>query len=115
LLPYTGFTSDSGVAALALSNQRPIIATNAGGLGELLRAAELGIAIQEDTVEAVEQALRKANERGRDDLRRLGRNGSDYVNKHRAWGAIAQLTRALYSGLAKERHQLANLSGEAAS
>ena len=40
LLPYTDFNSDSGVAALALANGRPIIARRTGGLAALLDASE---------------------------------------------------------------------------
>jgi len=112
LLPYTGFTSDSGVAALALSNARPIVATPAGGLGELLRAAELGIAIDDATVEGVERALQSACEQGRDKLRQLGRNGATYLAKHRSWTPIAHQTGALYSVLAGATLQLRSLTGE---
>lgn len=36
LLPYTSFFSQSGVAMLAASNARPVIATRAGGLDDLI-------------------------------------------------------------------------------
>ncbi|AUW57330.1 hypothetical protein C1T17_03695 [Sphingobium sp. SCG-1] len=36
LLPYTDFHSQSGVALLAASNARPIIASPAGGIGTLM-------------------------------------------------------------------------------
>ncbi len=57
LLPYTGGNSESGVAALALANGRAIIARNVGGLSTLLSAADLGIAIEAPTPQAVEHAI----------------------------------------------------------
>ncbi|MDQ2949315.1 MAG: glycosyltransferase family 4 protein [Acidobacteriota bacterium] len=100
LLPYTAFSSDSGIAALALSNRKPIIATSSGGLGELLRAAELGITIKEPTVAGVQDALLKAWQAGPDELRRLGRNGADHILKNCSWSLAARKTGDLYRGLA---------------
>jgi glycosyltransferase involved in cell wall biosynthesis len=99
LLPYTAYASDSGIAALALSNGKPIIATSSGGLGELLRAAELGIVIPEPTVAGVQEALLQAWQAGPDELRRLGRNGADHLLNHCSWSVAAQKTGDLYREL----------------
>jgi glycosyltransferase involved in cell wall biosynthesis len=107
LLPYTTFSSDSGIAALALSNGKPIVATSSGGLGELLSAAELGIKIGEPTVAGVEQALRAAWSAGPDELARLGRNGANHLLENCSWRVAAQKTGALYRELAARRNQAA--------
>ncbi len=99
LLPYTEFFSDSGIAALALSNEKPIIATSSGGLGELLRAAELGITIEKPTVAGVEEALLTAWRAGGDELRRLGRNGAAHILGNCSWSVVAQKTGDLYRQL----------------
>ncbi len=99
LLPYTAFSSDSGIAALALSNGKPIIATSSGGLGELLGAAELGITIGQPTVAGVQEALLAAWQAGPDELRRLGRNGADYMLGNCSWSVAAQKTGDLYREL----------------
>lgn len=99
LLPYTTFSSDSGIAALALSNSKPIVATSSGGLGELLRAAELGITIGEPTVAGVEEALRVAWSAGPEELARLGRNGANHLLENCSWRLAAQKTGALYREL----------------
>ncbi len=107
LLPYTTFSSDSGIAALALSNAKPIVATSSGGLGELLCAAELGIKIGEPTVAGVEEALRAAWFAGADELARLGRNGANYLLENCSWRIAAQKTGALYRELSAKRNQAA--------
>ena len=99
LLPYTAFSSDSGIAALALSNGKPIVATTSGGLGDLLRAAELGITIQEPTVAGVQEALLQAWQAGPDELRRLARNGADHLLNTCSWSVAAKKTGDLYREL----------------
>ena len=99
LLPYTEFSSDSGIAALALSNEKPIIATSSGGLGELLRAAEVGITIKEPTVEGVEEALLTAWRAGGDELHRLGQNGAAHILENCSWSVVARKTGDLYREL----------------
>jgi len=99
LLTYTTFSSDSGIAALALSNAKPIVATSSGGLGELLGAAQLGIKIGEPTVAGIEEGLRAAWFAGPDELERLGRNGADHLLENCSWRVAAQKTGALYQEL----------------
>ncbi len=105
LLPYTAYSSDSGIAALALSNGKPIVATSSGGLGELLQAAELGIAIEEPTVAGIQNALGKAWQAGPEELRRLGRNGADHILGHCSWAVAARKTSDLYRSLAAPSNQ----------
>jgi glycosyltransferase involved in cell wall biosynthesis len=107
LLPYTTFSSDSGIAALALSNAKPIVATSSGGLGELLGAAELGIKIGQPTVAGVEEALRVAWCAGPDELARLGRNGANHLLENCSWRIAAQKTGALYQELSASRNKAA--------
>lgn len=47
LLPYRNFHSQSGVAMVAASNGRPVIASRAGGVGDLISDGMAGIAIEE--------------------------------------------------------------------
>lgn len=96
LLPYGAFYSDSGVAYLALANGKPLLATAAGGLGELLEASKGGILIDEATVNAVEVAIRKAAELGPDRLERMGREGTAWVLQECGWPKVAGQTMKLY-------------------
>ena len=99
LLPYLQFFSDSGVAMLALSQQRPILATGAGGLGELLEAADCGILIEVNTVEGVLAAVEKARLAPAGWLDGKGVNGYRYAFNGRSWSTIARQTQQLYDGL----------------
>jgi glycosyltransferase involved in cell wall biosynthesis len=97
LLPYTGGNSESGVAALALANERAIIARNVGGLGTLLSAADLGIPIECATPQAVEQAIEVALALDLEGLRQKGANGAKLMNATRSWAEIGRKTVNLYA------------------
>jgi glycosyltransferase involved in cell wall biosynthesis len=99
LLPYTTFSSDSGVAYMALANAKPIVATGAGGLGWLLENSRAGIRIAEASVAGVANALREALEIGPANLERQGRMGAEWVLAECGWPRVARETRELYAEL----------------
>lgn len=96
LLPYTTFSSDSGVAYMALANAKPIVSTDAGGLGWILEHSSGGIRISDASVAGVIAALRHAVELGPDILDRMGRAGAQWVSAECGWGRVAHETRELY-------------------
>ncbi len=100
LLPYTEFFSESGVANLALSHQRPILASASGGLGELIERGECGVPIAQPTVEAVSEAIAVAMGLGPERLHAMGIAGSQFVRKTRSWDSVARQTTAVYQKLA---------------
>ncbi len=99
LLPYTGTNSESGVAALALANERAIIARNLGGLGTLLSAADLGVPIEAPTAPAVADAIEAALDLGLDVLQQKGKVGAELMNSTRSWTEIGKKTVSLYARL----------------
>lgn len=99
LLPYSDFVSESGVAALALSHARPIIATAAGGLTQLLTESGGGIHIETATVDSVAKAIRIAIKLGRERLLSMGRDGCRYISSQRSWQSIAIKTTEMYRKL----------------
>lgn len=99
LLPYSEFLSESGVAALALSNGRPIIATRADGLGAILAECRCGIAVEEATAEAVGAAIKKAMEAGPECLREMGEAGAAFMETSRSWKEIGRRTLGVYREL----------------
>jgi glycogen synthase len=96
LLPYTQFSSDSGVAFMALANGRAIISTRSGGLEWLLEASGGGMTIEEPTVEAVAAALRTAASLGPEYLDQMGIAGRAWVLEECGWPKVARETRRLY-------------------
>jgi glycogen synthase len=112
LLPYTTFTSDSGVAYMALANGKPIIATDAGGLGWLLENSGGGVRISEATVAGVSDALRRALALGPANLERKGRTGADWVLTECGWPRVARETRQVYAEFIPQLHKGAALIEE---
>jgi glycogen synthase len=97
LLPYTEeFHSQSGVAALALSNGRPVVATRAGGLSEVLLPGRTGILIAQPTVESIKEALLRTIHLGHHGLRQMGWQAFELYNASYSWDAIAQEYADLY-------------------
>jgi glycosyltransferase involved in cell wall biosynthesis/peptidoglycan biosynthesis protein MviN/MurJ (putative lipid II flippase) len=99
VLPYTTFSSDSGVAYMALANAKPIVATDAGGLGWLLENSRGGVRIAEASVAGVSVALRQALEMGAANLERQGRMGKEWVLAECGWPRVAHETQAVYAEL----------------
>lgn len=99
ILPYTGGNSESGVAALALANERAIIARNLGGLGTLLAAADLGIPIEHSSALGVGKAIELALSLGKEKLREKGVNGAKLMSSTRSWDEIGTKTVELYASL----------------
>jgi glycosyltransferase involved in cell wall biosynthesis len=56
-LPYTTFEAQSGVMHLAMEYGVPIVASDVGGLGETIRAWEIGIAVAPNDPKALADAL----------------------------------------------------------
>jgi glycosyltransferase involved in cell wall biosynthesis len=100
LLPYTEFFSESGVANLALSHRRPIIASAFGGLGELIERGNCGIPIEHPTVESLTQALMAAICLGPARLEAMGHAGKQLIRETRSWDLVARQTAEAYSKLA---------------
>ena len=114
LLPYTKFFSESGVAALALSHRRPILATSAGGLGELIEHGAGVIPIASPTVASVAQAISVAMQLGPERLEKMGIEGAEFIRKARSWESIAAQTASVYSQLTAGASMVAQKLGAAA-
>jgi glycogen(starch) synthase len=100
LLPYQDFHSQSGVATLALSNGKAILATRAGGLQALLEDLQAGIAIEGDKAEDVADAIIKALAMGRQKLEEIGAAAQSRIVERHSWPNVARLHHQLYETLA---------------
>jgi glycosyltransferase involved in cell wall biosynthesis len=105
LLPYTEFHSQSGVAALALSNGRPIVATRAGGLSDVLLPGRTGFPIEQPTVRSVEEALLRTISLGQHGLQKMGQQAFNIYDTSFSWDAIAREYVELYRRLETRRGQ----------
>jgi glycosyltransferase involved in cell wall biosynthesis len=63
LLPYTSdFVAQSGVVFMALAYELPVIASQAGGLAELMSEFGIGLTFHPQTAEALAKAVRQLHE-----------------------------------------------------
>jgi glycosyltransferase involved in cell wall biosynthesis len=63
VLPYTSaFVAQSGVVFLALAHELPVVASDAGGLTELMQEFEIGITFRPSTPAALAEAVRRLHE-----------------------------------------------------
>jgi glycosyltransferase involved in cell wall biosynthesis len=62
VLPYTNFTSQSGVLHQALAHERPVVATDVGALGECVRRWGIGGVVPPDDVGGLAQAVGRSLE-----------------------------------------------------
>ena len=85
-----------GVACLeAMSHGRPVVATDVGGLRDLVVDGETGLVIPPRRPEALRAALERllADEQLR---RRLGASGRERAREHFSWQAVTDATLAAY-------------------
>ena len=86
--PYTDATQ-SGVIMSIFAFNKPVIATNVGGLGEMVDDGKTGILIPPRDVEAIKQAIKQVYE-NRDLLTQMSQNiSNEWQTGKRSWNAIA--------------------------
>lgn len=96
LLPYADFFSQSGVALLAASNARPVIASPVGGIGALMAegmpASAIDLPVSAGSVQAAIEAFLRVPA---DEWRRRAADYLAYTLEHRSWQSIGRAYRAL--------------------
>lgn len=102
ILAYTEFSSQSGVALLAASNARPIIATQAGGIGALI-AEGMPCAVIEPPVSAatIADAVRRFAARPVAHWREEALAYRDRTMAVRSWTSIARQYEAVARALSR--------------
>ena len=103
VLPYDAFSAQSGVAIDAIASGRAIIATAAGGLGDLVEQSGGAIRIESASREAVEAAIETAIQLGRSGLAEMGAAGASYARTHLSWTSVAEQHRTLYRTLTEAK------------
>jgi len=92
-----GDTEGLGVVLVeAMSYQKPVIATNVGGIPDIVHHNETGILVEQRDPQALAQAI-EAVLSDETWARKLGQAGFAYVKEHFSWPCIVDQVMALYS------------------
>lgn len=99
ILPYRDFASQSGVAILAATNERPLIATAAGGLSVLFDEGMAGTRIAAPVdVDSVADAIRLFRATPPEQWEEKARTFALHLRATRSWPAIAAAYRRVAEG-----------------
>jgi glycogen synthase len=91
ILAYSDFDSQSGVAVLAGVNGRPVIASFAGGIGELKPVGLAGVEIQQPvTPFTIASAIQEFYRTPFDQWRAAAEIGRSQLSYHLDWARIAR-------------------------
>jgi glycosyltransferase involved in cell wall biosynthesis len=92
-----GDTEGLGVVLVeAMSYKKPVIATNVGGIPDIVRHDETGILIQQRDPQALAQAI-EAVLSDKTWAKELGQAGFAHIKEYFAWPRIVDQVMALYS------------------
>ena len=101
VVPYTTATQ-SGVIATAYAFGRPVVATSAGGLVEMVVHGKTGLLVPPNDVAALSRAIRSLA-KNPDRLRRMGREAHHIGRTLLHWDRIAKMHMELYGSVLEKR------------
>lgn len=96
VLPYVSFSGQSGVPPTAYYYSRPVIATNVGGLSEIVINNKTGLIVKPKDINQIANAMRffvKHPEK----IDEYGANGKKFLETELSWDNIAQKMLKIYS------------------
>ena len=93
--------SQSGVLLTALTLGKPVIATNVGGLPEVVKAVQGGYIINSNDPYLLSKAINKASSLSGHDLFEWGKNIQRKTLKKYSWKNIARLTVNYYRKISR--------------
>lgn len=97
-----GDTEGLGVVLVeALSDARPVIASRAGGIVDVIKDGETGYLIPPADADALATAIVRVMENP-EEARRLGEQGRAYVEREFSWPVIIERLRSLYQRVVEE-------------
>ncbi len=100
-VPYRR-ANQSGVVHLAGTFGRPVVATDVGDIGDVVRETGGGLLVPAGDTHAFAAALERLLRRP-DDADRLGAAGRDGVTSGAAWSIVAERVESVYADLASAR------------
>jgi glycosyltransferase involved in cell wall biosynthesis len=92
VLPYLKFEAQSGVLLRAYAHKKPLVASNVGGMGELVSSDKIGLTVEPGSTESLAQAV--INTLG--DLDKFQSRYSPELESKYSWDHIAELTMRSY-------------------
>lgn len=98
ICPYTDATQ-SGVIMSAYAFKKPVIATNVGGLPEMVKNGELGLIIEEKNIDELVNAINYYIENPQKREEHSSMIGKTYFQGEKSWKKIAAELRVIYSKL----------------
>jgi D-inositol-3-phosphate glycosyltransferase len=110
VLPYVRI-STSGVIPLAYRYARPVIATAAGALPEIVRDGQTGFLVPPCAEQPLAEAICRGF-RNPEFLVSMGARARDWFERERSWDEIARQTATLYSSLAATKFSRLKLRRE---
>jgi glycosyltransferase involved in cell wall biosynthesis len=98
-LPYTQFSAQSGVLYLAAAHGIPVVASDAGGLGELVGSEGLGTVALADDEHSLQEAVRNLL---REDRYAAATDAIERFRTKASWQQTARLTLEAYASVLGE-------------
>jgi glycosyltransferase involved in cell wall biosynthesis len=86
--PYVNFTGQSGIPPTAYFYSRPVIATDVGGLAEIVISNKTGLIVEPKNIDEIANAIRFFLENP-EKIEEYGANGKRYLETHLSWDSIA--------------------------
>jgi D-inositol-3-phosphate glycosyltransferase len=99
VLPYLQI-STSSIVPLAYRYARPVIATSAGGLPEIVRDGETGYLVPPGSEALLSEAICRGF-RDPESLAGMGAHGREWFESQRGWDEVALQTIALYCSVVR--------------
>jgi glycosyltransferase involved in cell wall biosynthesis len=100
IIDSKGDTEGLGVVLLeAMSYRKPVIASNLGGITDIVKDRDTGLLVHEKDPHGLSESI-KAVITNPALAESLGKRGYEHVQKHFSWEKIVSQWTALYGGLA---------------
>lgn len=72
----------------AMASKLPIVTTDVGDCGELVKKSEAGIVVPPGDADTIAEGIKQLYSKS--DLKKLGQNGHDYAKKHYTWDKVTE-------------------------
>jgi len=103
IVTETGDTEGLGVVLIeAMGYGKPVIASSAGGIVDIVADGETGLLVPPGDAEALAQAIRRAMDNP-EDLAAIAKRGSEFAEHRFGWDAIVGDLKAVYQTAVERR------------